>query len=146
VVVSDAMVTPMLWIRPQATLREAAETMLTCEVDTLFVLEDGQLVGVIGLRDLFTAPLPADLASRMREERSELHFARTWRSSLIANVMTRNVLTVPSDMPLIRAAALMVNGGKHALPVRQAGVFVGALGRLDVVRALLATYEARGHG
>lgn len=136
-VVSDAMGAQMIAIHPQATLREAAEKILACQVDTLFVLERQQLVGVIGLRDLFTAPLPATFGTRMPERRSEQSFTQTWRSGIVANVMSKQVLIVPADMPLIQAAALMVNSGKHPLPVRRDGVFIGTLGRSDVVRALL---------
>jgi len=125
-------------IEPQATLREAAEMMLTTGVDTLWVMEGEQLVGVVGLRDLFTVPVPASYASRMHEWRSEGQLVEAWRGQQVSNIMAEQVLTVPEDLPLLRAASLMIGTGKHPLPVMREGRIVGVLERSDVVRALLA--------
>jgi CBS domain-containing protein len=141
--VKDAMVMSVISIAPQATLREAAETMLARGVDTLFVMEDGQLVGVVGLRDLFTAPLRASWGSRMSEQRTEKSLTQVWRGHIVGNIMDTRVLTVPTEMALTQAAALMVNSGKHPLLVRQDGRFIGAISRADVMRALLGDPQAR---
>ena len=54
--VKDVMQFRMVSISPDATLGAAAEAMLTQGVDTLMVMDGERWLGVMGLRDLFTAP------------------------------------------------------------------------------------------
>ena len=136
--VKDAMQPGVVHIHPAVTLHEAAEKMLAHGVDTLFVMDDGRLLGVIGLRDLFTTPVSASRGGRMSDWRSEQQLAEAWQRQTVENVMNEQVLTVSDDLPLLRTASLMVNSGKHPLPVTRDGEIVGVIGRMDIVRALLA--------
>jgi CBS domain-containing protein len=137
--VKDVMRSEVIHIGSPAILHEAAELMLARGVDTLLVMEDEQLLGVIGLRDLFTAPLSASYGNRMNNLRSEQDLFDIWQKQTVGNVMNDRVLTVTDEMPLMSAAALMVNSGKHPLPVTHDGKVVGMIARTDVVRALLAS-------
>jgi CBS domain-containing protein len=139
--VRDIMRTDIVQIHPQATLEEAARMMLQHRVNTLFVIQSDVLLGVIGLRDLFTAPLPASYASRMPGQRSAEQLLESWRDSIVGNQMNDQPLTVTEEAPATQAAALMVNNGKHPLPVVRDGRVVGTIDRFDIVRAVLAMPE-----
>lgn len=136
-IVKEAMRRQVVRIGPASTLREAAEIMLATGEETLWVTEGGRLLGAVGLRDLFTLPVPASYAARMHEWRSEGELIEAWDKQLVGNIMSEHVLTVSEDMSLLRAAALMIGTGKHPLPVTRDGQIVGVLARSDVVRALL---------
>jgi CBS domain-containing protein len=129
----------VIQIGPQASLAEAAEMMTHHGVDTLLVMVDDTLLGVLGLRDLFTAPLPSRANSRVSEQRTEQQLLETWQQVQVQELIAEDpALTVSEDFPLMKAAALMMNTGKHPLAVTQQGKVVGVLARSDVVRGLLA--------
>jgi CBS domain-containing protein len=136
--VKDVMNTSFIYIPPQSTLLEAAETMLTNRIDTLLLIENEKLLGVIGLRDLFTAPIPAHYGGRMLHHEDETKLPNIWRTTSVRNLMNEQVLTVNEDLSLLRALELMVNTGKHPLPVLRGGKVVGVISRMDIARALLS--------
>jgi acetoin utilization protein AcuB len=135
--VKEVMSESLATIGAEATLEEAAQTMLARGVDALLVMDGKRLAGIIGLRDMFTAPRSASLAERMPGRLTELDLRAVWRSQTVRNQMTDQVLTVTEELPVMEAAALMANLGKHPLPVLRAGKVVGTIDRWDVVRALL---------
>jgi CBS domain-containing protein len=136
--VKDAMCCEVVTIHPDATLQEAAGMMLAHHVKTLLVMEEGALVGVVGLRDLFTTPRLASYGGRMTERRSEEALLEAWRTNTVRLQMNDQPIVVSEELPLLAAAALMVNGGKHPLPVLRDGKVVGVISRSDVVRTVLA--------
>lgn len=125
-------------IHPHASLREAAERMARHGLQGLLVMDEGQLVGMLGIRDLFTAPRTALDGTRMDEHQTEASLVERWRRQRVATLMNTQVLAVTERTPLIQAAALMANSGKHPLPVVRDGQVIGVIDRADVVRALLA--------
>jgi CBS domain-containing protein len=54
----------------------------------------------------------------------------------VSEVMTRKVVSVPPDMPIREAAAVMDRAGVHRLVVTELGALVGVLGARDIVHAL----------
>ena len=135
--VKDVTQIQVVSIDPDATLLEAAEMMLGQNVDTLLVSREDQLLGVVGLRDLFTAPIPAHYGNSMLHRDREDELLNTWRTTPVRNLMNERVLSVNENMTLLRALELMVNSGKHPLPVLREGKVVGVISRIDIVRALV---------
>lgn len=68
--VGGAMASPAITIRPDQSIREAAELMLERRVNRLPVVEDGRLVGIIARADLVRAYLRSDdeIRSAIRDE------------------------------------------------------------------------------
>jgi acetoin utilization protein AcuB len=135
---SDVMTHDFLSISPQARLWQAAQMMMEQETDTLLVVEEDHLLGILGLRDLFTAPLVAYSGVKMRKYDSHHQMGEIWQSTTVQNCMNETVLTVDIHTPLMRAAELITNHGKHLLPVLSNGRVVGTISRKDVVRAMLS--------
>ena len=135
--VKDAMHSEFVCIQSQVSLYEAAQKMLAGGVEALLVMENEGLVGVVGLRDLFTAPLPSHYGMAMFDGRNEAQLLADWKCIPVRNVMNDRVRSVNEEASLLQAAATMVNSGKHPLPVMRAGRVVGVIDRADVVRALL---------
>ena len=135
--VQNVMNTRILHIEPQVTLLDAAEKMLAHRIDTLLVMKDDELLGMIGLRDLFTAPIPAYYGNSMLHHEDEAQLSNIWKTTLVRNLMNEKVLTVNEDVTLLRALELMVNTGKHPLLVLRDRKVVGIISRMDIVRAML---------
>ncbi len=97
------------------------------------VIEGNRVVGVITLRDLLEREghlAPQTSGPFLRGER---HLANL----TVADVMTRDVVTIRATEPLIRAIDLMDAVGVNRLPVvDDAGRSVGILARDDVIRAV----------
>jgi CBS domain-containing protein len=139
--VKDVINTSVIYTKPQSTLLEAAEQMIANRIDTLLVMENDELLGVIGLRDLFTAPIPAHYGNRMLRHDSEEQLLSVWETMPVRNLMNEKIITVNEDVTMLRALELMVNSGKHPLPVLRAGKVIGIVSRMDIVRALIAQRE-----
>jgi CBS domain-containing protein len=136
-IVKDFMQSDVFHIGPQATLLEAAQKLLSCRVDTLLILKGDALVGVIGLRDLFTAPIPAHYGGSMPAHHDEGHLIQAWKATPVKHLMNEKVISVTEETPLLRGAELMVNSGKHPLAVLRNGKVVGVISRSDIAHALL---------
>jgi CBS-domain-containing membrane protein len=141
-VVSNAMQIVKSGVKPEATLREAAELMLKQGVDALPVMEGDRLVGTVRLADLLTAPLPANYGPKVSGLRDEAQLLETWRRLPVRNIMTEQFMALAEETPLMQAAALMINQGRQRLPVLRGKRLIGMVSRVDIVRALL-TAEGR---
>ena len=141
--VADVMSRGVLSVNPQDPLRKAAELMLRYGVNGFPVLDEGKLVGMITQGDFLRrtetgterhhsrlAELFAD-AGRLADEYVRSH-ART-----VADIMTRDVVTVPADAPLSDAVDLMLRHHVKRLPVVGANAVIGMISRVDLLHAFL---------
>ncbi len=111
---SDLMSTAVVSIRPDATLADAHADMETGMVRHLPVLDERRrLVGILSDRDILrTLSRP--------------------RSTTVAEVMSRDVVTVRADQSAHAAAGLMLDRRISALPVlADDGSMVGVLTATD---------------
>jgi CBS-domain-containing membrane protein len=111
---------------------------------------DGKVVGMVSDNDLLTRGGMRVTISLKRA--TDLDYVRELHDSLenperkVSEVMTREVVTVPPDMVLGRAARLMVEKHLKRLPVVDAdGKLVGILGRLDVLNTIAAVHLPEWH-
>lgn len=135
-IVKDAMIKNFATITPQSSLLMAAELMFREGISTLFVANDDNVIGVIGVRDLFTCPIPASYGQAMPDH-TENTLIQQWKDTPVENLMYQYIVSVPEDYPLMTAAALMVNEGKYPLLVKNGKKVVGVIGRLEIINALL---------
>lgn len=117
---------PLHHIRPETTLREAAQMMERHDVGALAVLEDGALVGVLSERDLVRRGVGHGLSPD---------------EATAAQVMTRDPVTVEADDALSDALAARIGGAFRHLPVMERGRVVGLLSYRDIPAEYLAMFE-----
>ncbi len=137
--VAAIMRTKVPTIAPTASLVAAAQQMINGGDNALFVADaSGQLLGVIGIRHILTAPRKRGLvtADRLADN------ARTWATLQVDRVMQRQVATVSPETRVIEAAAIMTNQGFHPLAVLRGRRLVGVISRADIVRSLLGAAAA----
>jgi CBS domain-containing protein len=142
-IVADAMTRTVLTATPSMPIDQAARLMLDHRVSGLPVLDaNGTLVGIVTEADLMrrseTGTLPSATGWRAfftGAQRLAEDYVRTHGRS-VEQVMSRNVISVSGDTPLVEAVALMESRGVKRLPVVDHGQLVGILSRADLLRAL----------
>ena len=118
--VRDLVAGDVVWVAPEATLREGAERMVSTEVGSVAVEVDGALEGIFTERDLLRAVAEgADLDTEP---------ISTW--------MTEYPDSFHPEMDVEEAAEWMLATGFRHLPVVDGGDVVGVISIKDVLWAL----------
>jgi CBS domain-containing protein len=141
--VGDIMTQEVISVRPETTVREAAEIMLHERISGLPVIDDKHaLVGVVSEGDLLRR-VELD-TERHRSRWLEFLVSPTTlageyvrsHSRTVANVMTAAVQTVTEDASLAEAVEIMERRQIKRLPVMRAGRVVGIVTRANLLHVL----------
>lgn len=116
--VSKVMRRSTVHVRPDATLREIAETLVREEVGVA-VVKGADIAGIVSERDLV----------RALAEGADVDGDRA------GDVMTFDVVSVPSTTPISSVAATMLDGGIRHLPIIDDDGPVGIVSIRDLFRA-----------
>ena len=146
---ADMMTSTVVTIGPEASVRDAAWTMLTHRISAVPVLDgQGRLVGILSEGDL------------LRRAESGTHRRRSWwgmfgagseelaaefvksHGRKVADVMSRNVITAREDTPVPEIARLMETHGIKRVPIVADGKLVGIVSRADFLTALTGVQQA----
>lgn len=145
----DIMKTSVVSIRDDRTVEQAVTLMLENHISALPVLDsDNRLVGLIS---------EGDLIRRLRDGGAE---RRSWwlemfsgegdardyvktRSHRVADVMTRDLVTVDEGTPLSEIARTLETRRIKRVPVLRDEKIVGIVSRADLVRALAQSTEEK---
>jgi CBS domain-containing protein len=129
--VSDAMTPARYRIYPDTPLLEVVDLIVRRGLRAVPVVgERFEVLGLISAGDALEHMLPAARAIQSGEPEGK---GPTLRAR---DVMTRSVLCVSDDEPLIEAANMMVNRNVDELPVVRADELVGFLTREAILRIL----------
>jgi len=107
-------------------LEEAEQDFLYCNISGAPVVKNGEIVGVLSMRDIRDAA---------RDQRKHLP---------VSSCMSQQVKTITSNEPLLRAMETMVTEDIGRLPVLESGNLIGIITRSDVMRALYPKRMAKG--
>ncbi|HLY87482.1 MAG TPA: CBS domain-containing protein, partial [Acetobacteraceae bacterium] len=108
------MSAPVISIAPEATIKAAARLLVSCGISALPVIDaKGALVGIVSEADL----IPIETRPDPRSQATPLSPAAGTAPRIVADVMTRNVVTVPTDCEVSQAARLMIEAEVKRLPV-----------------------------
>ena len=122
--VSDLMTKNVIHsIRPDATVRNAAERMKEVHSGCLVVMNRGILVGIVTERDI---------VHRVVAE------GRSFQKTQVSQIMTTPVIAISPRAPVSDAAKLMIKNGIRRLPVRDHSRVVGMLTTTDFAKFLSA--------
>jgi CBS domain-containing protein len=141
---ADVMTREVKTIPADATLQDVAALLTAHGISGAPVVDErGNLVGIISESDLLSeakrraalprvAPfglfvVPEEALARIYHHGANLH---------ASEVMSKNVTTVPEDMPVSRVGNLMMNEKINRVPVVRDGELVGIITRHDVLRGL----------
>lgn len=110
----------------QDTVMIALQTMANANISAVFVVDGKRIAGIFTERDYL--------------RKGELE-GRQAQSTLVKDVMTRNVYTVTTDTSVDQCIALMSRHHIRHLPVVENDQLVGLVSMRDVMRAALENKE-----
>ena len=116
---SSVMTREVLSVPAETSVQRVAVAMAERRVSSAFVVEDGDLRGVITDRDLRTRVLAASLAL----------------NTPVREVMTPDPETIASDESLFAATLRMTRRGYHHVPVLEGGRLAGVVTTSDLILA-----------
>ena len=138
----DIMYTPVITVKQTATLRELNEILQKRGVSSLPVVdEEGRVVGMVTEGDLIKALLPSYM--ELHENSLYLHDFEYLEERVhhveempVKEIMTRKVISVAEDTPILQIGSTFLLRGVDRLPVMRGNRLVGIVGRPDVCRAI----------
>jgi CBS domain-containing protein len=133
--VDRVMVSPILTIAGGRTMLDASQLMETNHVRHLCVVEAGEIVGIISVRDLVRSFVDA-------ESGPVCELDKVYRPLSI--LMATTLATIQSDASLLEAAQLMGEKRIGSLLTIEAGEIVGIVTERDLVRKGLASSRDAG--
>jgi CBS domain-containing protein len=134
--VNDLMTHDVISVSSGAKLSAAQQIMQEFGIRHLPVVDHGKLVGIISKGDIREAQ-PSDASTLTVWEANYL-----WDRIDVRETMTKNVVTVEANQPLVDALKVMVARRFSSLPVVREGVLVGILTETDIFTKLIALAEA----
>ncbi|HMK55666.1 MAG TPA: CBS and ACT domain-containing protein [Dissulfurispiraceae bacterium] len=138
--VSDWMTKKVFTVTPDDSVSSAMTLMREKEISHLPVLKGQQVAGIVSDRDIkeFSPSKATTL------DVYELHYLL--EKAKIRDVMKKDVITVPADMPVEEAAMIMHDKGIGCLPVISDNKLVGILSDRDMYRILVDITGVRRGG
>ncbi len=128
---ADVMTSPAVTVTPETTVKVAARLMAERHVSGLPVVDGREeLVGIVSEADLLRLETETDPRSLSRPA----HTADAPR--LIADVMTREVVTVDESTDVGLCVQRMLEAGVKRVPVMRGRVVAGVLSRHDLMTVL----------
>ena len=129
--VADIMTANVVTIGPQNSVATAIRLMRQGQLRRLPVVEDGHLVGMVTSGDLRRI---TGLSSILRDP-SQDNFL--WHHIPVANVMSRDPVTLVSETPISEAARLLVERKIGGVPIVDDGRLVGIVTTSDLLETLM---------
>jgi CBS domain-containing protein len=135
-IAKDVMSDGVMSIMVNATALEAAELLVNTGVSAMTVVDDdGTVVGIVSEADLIGKP-GFDLAQRMIDDTAA--GPDRLKRLTVAEVMTRDVITVDEKQSLDEVADVMIKRGVKRLPVMRDGAIVGVVSRVDLLKGMIS--------
>ncbi len=140
----DVMTTDVVTVGPEASVTETASLMLERRISGVPVVDSaGRLIGIVSEGDLMRRaelvtgrqPWWRALASSPEEKAHDFQKAHGMK---VADVMSKDVVTVGEHEPLDRIAMLFEQKGIKRAPVTRDGRLVGIVSRANLLQGLAA--------
>jgi acetoin utilization protein AcuB len=136
ILVKDWMIAPVITVEASSPISAAHHLMKNNMIRRLPVLNNNKLVGIVTIGDVREAS-PSDATTLSIWELNYL-----WAQLTIEKIMTRNILTVTPDTPILDAAETMLEQKVSGLPVIDGDKLIGMLTESDIFRMLIKSRQA----
>ncbi len=138
--VYERMSHPVITVQSDLPVNDALNLMRRERIRRTPVIKNGKLVGIISEKDLLNAA-PSSATSL-----SVWEIGYLISKIKVAEVMTKNVLTVSEDTPIEEAARIMADNKIGGLPVMRGDHIVGIITETDLFKIFLELMGARENG
>ena len=149
--VKDIMTRDVIAVWPEMDIAHAAKLLLEKGINGVPVVDGtGTLVGILCQSDLvaqqkkFPVPTVFTLLDGFVSLTSMKHLEREVQkitATTVADAMSPNPVTVRPEASIEDVGSIMVDRNFHTVPVVDKGKLVGIVGKVDVLRTLMATPE-----
>ena len=129
--VRDWMTSKLVTISQTSPIRDAYWLMIDNKIRRLPVVDNGHLVGIITIEDLRRTEPPTGIGLDLVKITDALS------KMIVRQVMTKDPMTISSDLSLIDAAQMMLENKISALPVIENDQLVGIITESDIFRAFV---------
>ncbi len=152
-IVADVMTRSVISVSPDATVEEAAKTMLARDISGLFVVDaKGELAGIVTEGDLLRRDelgtqrhRPWWLRILVSPGRQAADFTRTYGRH-VRDVMTTDVIAVAIGAPLEEVVETMEKHRIKRVPVVENNRVIGVVSRSDLLRYLIGHARTKEAG
>lgn len=147
----DIMTTTVVSVTPDTTVEELGRLFLDKRISGAPVLDvEGGLYGIVTENDLvrqnrrfhiptvlrlFDAFIPLEGSASIEEE------IRRMSASRVADICSRQVVTVGPEASLQDIATIMSDKGIHLIPVLQEGKLLGIIGKIDLIKGTMGEVQ-----
>ncbi len=144
----NVMVTPVVTVKPSATVQEVAKQFLERQISAAPVVDDnGKLVGIVSEGDLLHR-----VEAGTERRRSWWLRAFTEADTLaaeyvkshgrkVSDVMTRTVITAAPETPIHEIATVLEKNAIKRLPILENGQLVGIVSRANLLQAVASARQ-----
>jgi CBS-domain-containing membrane protein len=139
----DVMVSPVITVKANSLVRDAAKTLLGRRLSALPVVDDkGNLAGIISEGDLMRRVEAGTERQRSwwlrflaGEETVAAEYAKS-HARKVGDVMTRDVVTATPETPVAEIAALLEKHAIKRVPIVRDGQLVGIVSRANLIQVV----------
>ena len=140
--VRDIMSRPVFTVQPTDPVEGAAALLADRGITAAPVVDDrNRLVGMVSEGDLLRGRVPDDPTAHLRAAPKPA----SHRPHLVAEVMTREVVTAWPLEDIADVARTMLERDVRSVPVLDGGHVVGIISRRDLLRSVLRTDDVLAH-
>jgi len=139
--VREVMTAPVYTIAADASFQDIIEFLLEYNVSGAPIIDkDGHLLGVVSEKDLFRFIFPeqeefyTNPSYWMNQKHLEKEAALSVQDKTAKDLITRKVVTVEPDAPIMKACALLLIHEIRRLPVVDGNALVGIVTTNDLYR------------
>lgn len=139
----DVMVSPVITVKPSASVREVAKLFLERRISAVPVVDDqSKLVGIVSEGDLMHRTEAGTERERswwlqglIGDETLAAEYVKS-HARKVADVMTRRVITASPDSPLHEIASVLESNSIKRVPIVKDGLVVGIVSRANLIQAV----------
>jgi CBS domain-containing protein len=140
--VRDIMTRPVFTVRPTDPVEGAAALLADRGITAAPVIDErNRLVGMVSEGDLLRGRVPEDPTAHLRVAPKP----PTRRPHIVAEVMTRDVVTAWPTEDVSDVARTMLDRDVRSVPVLDDGHVIGIISRRDLLRSVLRTDDVLAH-
>jgi CBS domain-containing protein len=132
------MTSPVLTVRPETTVREAATLLLENRITAAPVLDaGGDVIGIVSEGDLVVDRFGHDPRNRVRPVQDEPPGPQT-----VGEVMTTTVIALGPSADAADLAETMLGSDVRSIPIVEGATVIGIVSRRDLLRTLVRDDDA----
>jgi CBS domain-containing protein len=132
------MTTPVLTVRPDTTVRDAATLLLEHQITAAPVLDAGdELIGIVSESDLVVHRFSHDPRNQLRPVEDEPSGPQT-----VGEVMTTPVIALGPSADAADLAQTMLGADVRSIPIVEGATVIGIVSRRDLLRTLVRDDDA----